>query len=127
MSEQPFEQTLHRLFQDSPTLPDTPLFTARLTGRMERDWTLRRLLIGVTGGGVGLIGLWQFIGQAGVARTLGAVEASTGAMTRNADLARASFGALSQALPYSTEVFWLLGGMLVLAAGLLATRAVDQF
>jgi hypothetical protein len=29
--------------------------------------------------------------------------------------------------PYSTEVMWLLGGLLVLGVGLLATRVVDEF
>lgn len=123
----PFEHTLHRLFQESPALPDAPLFAARLTARLERDWTLRRLLIGATGGAVGMAALWQLIGATGVSRVLSAFETSTGTLSRQADLVSASVGSLQQVIPYSNEVVWLLGGLLVLAAGLLATRAVDQF
>jgi hypothetical protein len=126
MNEPSFEHRLHRLFQEAPVLPDAPLFAARLAQRLERDWTLRRLLIGFTGAAVGLAAMWQLIGQAGVARTLGAVEASTGAFSRNVDLVSVSVTALRQVFPYSTEVTWMLGGMVALAIGLLATRVVDR-
>ena len=127
MAQPSFDQSLHRMFQEHPALPDTPLFAARLEQRLERDWTIRRLAIGVTGGGVGVIALLQLAGQAGLARTLTQVESSSGVISRNVDLVSVSLRTLQQSVPYSTEVMWLLGGMLVLAAGLLATRAVDQF
>ena len=124
---EPFEVQLHKLFQESPSLPDAPLFAARLTARLERDWTLRRLLIGFTGGAVGLAALWQFMGASGVSRAFGAMESSTGVLTRQADMLSLTASSLQQVFPYSTEVMWLLGGLLVLGAGLLATRVVDEF
>lgn len=124
---EPFEVQLHRLFQETPASPDAPLFAARLTARLERDWTLRRLLIGFTGGAVGLASLWQLVGSTGLSRVFGAVQSSTGVLSRQADMLSVTAGSLQQVFPYSTEVMWLLGGLLVLGAGLLATRVVDEF
>ena len=126
MADPSFEHALHRLFQDGPTLPDAPLFAARIEAKLEREWTLRRLLIGAGGAAAGVLATWQAMGSSVLSRILGAIELPSGALSRQNDILRASAGVLQQ-LPYSGEVVWLLGGMVLLAAGFLATRAADQF
>ncbi|CAN5272483.1 hypothetical protein BH09PSE2_BH09PSE2_14240 [soil metagenome] len=126
MADASFEHTLHRLFQDNPSLPDSPLFAARIEAKLERDWTLRRLLIGAGGAAAGVLATWQVMGSNVLTRIVGAIELPTGALSRQNDVLRVSAGALQQ-LPYSGEVVWLVGGLVLLAAGFLATRAADQF
>ncbi len=126
MADPSFEHALHRLFQESPNLPDAPLFAARIEAKLEREWTMRRLLIGAGGAAAGVLVTWQVMGSSVVTRIMGAVELPTDALARQNDVLRVSAGVLQQ-LPYSGEVVWLVGGLVLLAAGFLATRAADQF
>jgi hypothetical protein len=126
MADPSFEHALHRLFQDAPVLPDAGRFAARIEARLEREWTARRILIGLGGAAAGVAAMWQLMGASTLARLVGAVENPTGAVARQTDALRLSLGAV-QSLPYAGEVTWLLGGMILLAVGLLGARAADQF
>ncbi|MEI9965940.1 MAG: hypothetical protein WDM92_16195 [Caulobacteraceae bacterium] len=54
MAELDFESRLNRWFTEAPAFPDADRFAARVQDRLDRSWTLRRLMIGAAGlvGGV---------------------------------------------------------------------------
>src|SRR5579859_6362778 len=68
MSDKTFEMDLERRFAASPILPDTDAFAMRVTARLERGWTFRRMLIGGLGVVGGLIGAGQVLGSGLVSR-----------------------------------------------------------
>lgn len=125
MSDPRFEHELHRLFAEAPPRPDADLFAAEVRGRLDRAWTTRRLLIGAAGVGGGVVAVWQLAG----AQLLGRLEQA--AKTPLSDLWKdnALITGLAPALrtlPMPLEVVWLAGGLMLLAAGMLVTRVVDE-
>ena len=68
MVDRTFEMDLDRQFSISPMLPDSDLFAARVSERLDRGWTFRRLLIGGLGLAGGLIGAGQLLGSGLLAR-----------------------------------------------------------
>ncbi len=125
MAEPAFEQRLVRLFADAPSAPDAPLFAHRLEARLDRAWTARRLTIGVAAFGSASAAVWQFAASAGVARLEEAARAPLMLIDKRLRLAEAAANLL-HALPLAGEAVWLLGGLVLLAAGLAATRLVDE-
>ncbi len=128
MSDHGFESRLHALFAQSPNFPDAPAFAARVQGRLDRGWALRRVFIttaGVAGGGVAAA---QFMS----AHLLS--QADMASRTTRLEAARALANALSRlptvtmhALPFGGEVVWLVAGLVVMAGALLATRVFEEF
>lgn len=125
-SDREFDRRLQRLFCEAPPRPDAELFSAQLRERLDRAWTLRRFLIGAAGAGGGAVALWQLAGSAMVARFDELSRLPSLLALRQAMGVLADAPAL-RALPFSGEIVWLMGGLLVLAAGLVATRMVDEF
>src|SRR5580704_8318976 len=62
MAERNFEVELGRMFAEAPALPDANLFALRVDERLNRGWTVRRLVIGGMGVVGGLIGGAQVLG-----------------------------------------------------------------
>jgi len=56
MAERNFEVELGRMFGEAPALPAADLFALRVDERLNRGWTLRRLVIGGMGVAGGVIG-----------------------------------------------------------------------
>ena len=56
-----FDAQLGRLFNQAPAFPDNEAFAARVTARLDRDWTMRRIMIGVGGLAAGMVVAWQFV------------------------------------------------------------------
>ena len=52
MPDRSLEARLDAFFAESQPLPDAPLFAARVSDRLNRNWTFRRFVIG----GLGLLG-----------------------------------------------------------------------
>ncbi len=137
MSERAFEADLESWFADSPPLPDAALFASRVTGRLERDWTFRRFLIGGLGLIGGLIGGAQVL-DSGLLGRLPAMEAKPGVLghalaTRIQDspLAQTPFvhdtlARLGELGGGNAEVLWMSAAMALFAAGLLVTRAIRE-
>lgn len=125
MAEPAFEHRLVRLFADAPPAPDAALFARRLEQRLDLAWTARRLLIGVAAFGSALAAVWQLAGSTGVARLEEAARAPVMLIGRRLRLAETT-AALLHGLPLAGEAVWLLGGLVLLAAGLAATRLVDE-
>ena len=67
MADRSFEMHLDRMFDQSPSFSDADLFAVRVNERLDRGWSLRRLLIGGLGTMGGLIGVYQVLGTGLVA------------------------------------------------------------
>jgi hypothetical protein len=138
MPDRALEADLESWFADSPPLPDAALFASRVTGRLERDWTFRRFLIGGLGLVGGLIGGAQVLGS-GLLGRLPAIETRPDLMghalatrVQDSTLAQTPFvhdtlARLGDLGGGNAEMLWMSAAMAVLAAGLLVTRAIREF
>jgi hypothetical protein len=125
MAEFDFERRLERMFSEAPAFADADAFARQVEGRLDRDWALRRLMIGVLGLVGGLIVAAQTLG-AGLSQRMQGLggelwERAQVDFSLPAELKAASY------LPYSGEVLWMGAGLALLAVGLIATRVIDEF
>ncbi len=127
MSDLEFETRLDRMFAEPPYFPDAELFARQVEGRMERGWSMRRLLIGGAGIVAGVVGVGQMMG-AGLFLKAAGSEA-----TVQAEAVGKAFGELMSAssnigaLPISPEVLWMTAALGVIGLGFAITRATQEF
>ena len=122
MAEASFEMALDRMFAEAPAFGDAELFAMRCDERLDRGWTLRRVLIGGMGAIGGLIGGAQLLGS-GVWGRLNAMSLESG---------HAIHRGLQGVLPHemapgvvvSSEAIWMSAALAVVAVGLAVTRLV---
>lgn len=138
MAERHFEAELESWFAEAPGLPDASVFADRVTGRLERDWTFRRFVIGGLGLLGGLIGGAQVL-DSGLLSRLTSVESHSGSVTRavadrieGSSLAQSpfihdTFARLAELGGGNAEALWMSVAMALFAAGLLVTRAIREF
>ena len=138
MAEIAFETRLQRLFADPVPLGgagwadglDARAFAARVEARLNRAWAVRRLAVGTAGLAGGAVAVAQLAGHSLVARLDALSQASSAAAGQGADEAVGRLTALTgpvvSRLPFGVELLWMIAGMALLAAALLATRAVDE-
>jgi len=123
-----FDAHLYRLFAQAPPMPDAAEFARRLERRLSRRWALRRGLITFAGVAGAMITLWQVMSAHLIARADVASQAPA-AEARHAlsiALLRVHMATnLVQALPFGGEALWLIAGLAVMAAALLATRLFE--
>jgi hypothetical protein len=125
MAELEFETRLDRMFAQPPFFPDAAIFALKVDHRLERGWSLRRILIG----GLGLIG-----GLFGVAQVV-----SSGLISRAEILSAQSSKLLSQNLhqliplhlsfldlPFGREVLGMSAALAAIALVLGLTRAIEE-
>lgn len=125
MSDPRFEHDLHRMFGEAPPRPDADFFAARVRERLDRAWTLRRVLIGLAGAFSGVIALWQLAGSQAMVQVEQVLKTPVSGLWRENRLV-ADLAPVLKALPLPPEVVWLTGGLMLLAAGMLVTRVVDE-
>lgn len=125
MSDPRFEHELQRMFADAPRRPDAELFAAQVRLRLDRSWTLRRIMIGLAGVFGGVVAVWQMAGVQLMERVQSVARLPISDLWQNGFAATG--GAALRALPIPMEVVWLCGGLMLLAAGMLVTRVVDEF
>ena len=128
MSDPSFEHQLGRLFAEQPTFPDQPAFTAAVQARLERGWTVRRLMIGAAGSVGGLIAAVQIVHADLVHRSGSASHtADDRAHDLAAELIARSQAALHlQTLPFGGEVVWMVAGLGAVGLALVAARVMDS-
>jgi hypothetical protein len=123
-----FDVQLQRLFAQAPPTPDAADFAERLQRRLNRRWAIRRVLITLAGVAGATITAWQVMSAHLIAQADIASHAPTAA-ARHAfavALLRVHLAtSLVQALPFGGEALWLIGGLAVMAAALLATRLFE--
>jgi hypothetical protein len=123
-----FDLQLQRLFAQTPPMPDAGAFAERLQRRLDRRWAIRRVMITLAGVAGALITLWQVMSAHLIAQADIASQAPA-AQVRHAfalALLRVHMAtSLVQALPFGGEALWLIAGLAVMAAALLATRLFE--
>ncbi len=124
MSDFEFEARLERLFAQPPRLEDGAAFTRRVESKLERGWTVRRLLIGVAGLAGGFVAVSQAMTSEMFERVNGislpAVSfssPSTGESVLSQETAR---------VLASGEVTWMAAALIGLAFAFAASRWVEN-
>ena len=125
MADPEFERGLARLFAQAPPAPDALLFVRRLEQRLDLRWTVRRLVIGLAAVGSALLGVRQLAGSSLAERVLAAAQAPLMLFEQRWRVLD-STAVLLNALPVPADVGWLVAGLVILAAGLAATRVMDE-
>jgi hypothetical protein len=123
-----FDLQLQRLFAQAPAMPDAAAFAERLQRRLDRRWAIRRVMITMAGVAGGIITLWQvmsahLIAQADIASQAPAAQARHAFSVALLRVHMAT--SVIQALPFGGEALWLIAGLAVMAAALLATRLFE--
>ncbi|MFN3858501.1 MAG: hypothetical protein ACK4RV_12210 [Caulobacter sp.] len=129
MSDLEFETRLDRMFAEPPHFQDAELFARQVETRLERGWSVRRLLIGAAGTVAGLIGVSQIMGAGLFLRAAGdrageqvqALEGAWASLT-----SAASTNATLGALPVSGEVLWMTAALGVMALAFAITRVTQE-
>jgi len=123
-----FDIQLQRLFAQAPSMPDAAAFAERLQRRLNRRWAIRRVMITLAGLAGGIVTVWQVMSAHILAQADIASQAPV-AQARHAfavALLRVHMAtSLVQALPFGGEALWLIAGLAVMAAALLATRLFE--
>jgi hypothetical protein len=126
MAERNFELELGRMFAEAPALPDAGLFALRVDERLNRGWTLRRVMIGGMGVAGGVIGGVQILGDGLLERLGGAATDAGGQLTgKLADLFADNM--MPQSFPLNAEVIWLAGTVVAAVVAFAVTRVVREF
>ena len=125
MSDAAFERELHRLFGEAPTRPDAELFALRVRERLDLAWAWRRMAVGFAGAGAGAVALWQLGGAQVLTRLADAVSVPASDLWRRTPILDQASAVLRE-VPVPGELIWLVGGLMLLAAGLVVTRIVDE-
>jgi hypothetical protein len=120
-----FERTLERLFAQPHAFADSDAFAAGVQGRLTRNWRMRTVGIGAAGVFGGLIAATQIVGS-GFALKIQQASANSaqaaGAAYKQAWLGLDALGTVSP----TAALFWVVSGVVILAAVVGATRVLDE-
>lgn len=126
MADLDFDMRLSRLFAEAPVLPDADGFARRVEAKLERNWTMRRVLIGAAGLGGGLIVAGQMLAPQISAKIEAVSVAPMATMQRGVEALLPQWKVLSY-VPYSSEMVWLAAGLAALGIAALARRSLEEF
>lgn len=126
MADLDFEMRLGRLFAEAPALIDGDQFAKRVEDRLERSWTLRRVLIGAAGLGGGLIVAGQMIGPQ-ISQRIETVSLAPVSTIQKGVEALAPHWKVFSYLPYSSELLWMAAGLAALGVAAMAKRSIEEF
>lgn len=126
MADLDFEMRLGRLFAEAPALVDGDQFAKRVEDRLERNWTLRRVLIGAAGLGGGLIVAGQMIGPQ-ISQRIETVSLAPVSTIQKGVEALAPHWKVFSYLPYSSELLWMAAGLAALGVAAMAKRSIEEF
>jgi hypothetical protein len=124
-----FEARLESAFAEATVFADADLFVLRVHDALERNWLMRRMVIGALGVLGGLIGVAQLL-RSGLVDHLGAVGGAWRLVNDGLVSLPVSrvFSELFGAGPSTgVEVIWMSGAMAMIALGLFVTRAMREF
>ena len=126
MADLDFEMRLGRLFAEAPALIDGDQFAKRVEDRLERSWTLRRVLIGAAGLGGGLIVAGQMIGPQ-ISQRIETVSLAPVSTIQKGVADLAPHWKVFSYLPYSSELLWMAAGLAALGVAAMAKRSIEEF
>jgi hypothetical protein len=121
-----FDNQLGRLFNQPPAFSDNEVFAALVTARLDRAWTMRRMIIGVGGLAAGVVVAWQFLaGRLGGELSLVSSDTRQ-AMDSSVNRLISGFDHVVS-LPAGSETLWLGAALAVAALAMAITRAVEAY
>ncbi|HYF24013.1 MAG TPA: hypothetical protein VD929_11510 [Caulobacteraceae bacterium] len=125
MVEREFEAKLERMFSEPAPMPDADLFARAVEERLDRAWRLRTVGIAAAGAIGGVIALGQTVG-AGFGMRLREASSSSAVALDQAlnDMTRQGEALLGFGM--GAGMFWTVSAMMVIAAGIAATRLLDE-
>lgn len=121
MAEIEFERRLERLFADPPSFADEAAFAARVEQKLDRGWTMRRMLIGAAGLVGGLIGASQLI----MSNFFGQVETASQGSSRAIQASAAQIARIDW-MPAGSGAVWVASALAVVAMGFVLTRVLEE-
>jgi hypothetical protein len=126
MAERNFEVELGRMFAEAPALADADLFALRVDERLNRGWTVRRLVIGGMGVAGGVVGGAQVLGGGLIERLGGAATDAGGQLTgKIVDVVENNL--MPQSFPLNAEVVWLTAVVVAAVLAFAVTRVAREF
>lgn len=125
MSDFEFEARLERLFAQPPKVTDSAVFCRQVQSRLDRDWTLRRGLIGAAGVVGGVVAASQAFGS-GVLSRLQDLRLPTAAFLDDPAIRSALAGDGAGAFAAGGEAIWVAAALLALAAAFTVTQVMDR-
>jgi hypothetical protein len=120
-----FDSQLSRMFSDVPVFADSGAFAAQVTARLERDWSMRRAMIGVGGLAAGVVVAWQFIAGRFSGDLTAVSDGAVAEVTRNLGRVSADLNQL-MIMPAGNETLWFGVALAAIALTFAVTRAVDN-
>jgi len=133
MVDRDFELELERRFADAPAAYDPVGFAARVTARLDRNWTFRQMLIGGLGIAGGLIGAGQFLGgglisqlAGGLSRTNAAIVHIVEARGALESLLMEAGDALTSGATLDSRIIMMSAALAVVAGALFVTRVIQE-
>jgi hypothetical protein len=121
MDERGFEAGLERMFSQPPAMADADAFTRKVEHRLNRDWRWRTLGIGAAGVIGGAIAATQALHSGLGLKVKEASASSSLAVDDIYHQAEMLFQTGS-----GIGLFWIVSGLLIVAAIVGATRALEQ-
>ncbi len=121
MSDFDFEARLERLFAQPPQVQDPIGFARRVEARLDREWAVRRLMIGVAGVAGAAIMLSQSLGAEVMSRLDAFVAPAQRLATEQWQIATGE-SLLNQPGLLSGELLWTLAAVAGVIAAFAATR-----
>jgi hypothetical protein len=129
MADKSFEMALERGFAEAPTFLDADLFALGVAEKLDRGWTLRRLVIGGLGLVGGLIGASQLLNTDILTRMNAFVTKVDGVSVRGAIRMPAVHefeGLVSGAGSADGQFMWMVSVLAALSVGLFVARAIRE-
>lgn len=127
-----FERALERLFAEPQVFSDADAFVGKVKSRLARNWRIRTLGIGAAGVAGGVVAASQIIGsglaiqlQQASVQSVRAADVVYHQTQSGLDATRSGLDALSHITP-GAGLFWVVSGLMILAAVIGATRVLDE-
>ena len=120
-----FERRLERALIEGAAALDGAAFARSVERRLARIWATRRLAIALAGVGSALLAVRRIADSSVATRLEATVRSPFALLGRRFGLLKNDVPLL-RLLPVSADAVWLLAALVLLAAGLLATRLFDE-
>jgi hypothetical protein len=125
MSDPSFEARLERLYAQSPRVTDAEGFARRVESRLDREWSLRRVLIGAAGVAGGTVAVTQMVGAQMSTRLAGALEPLNRSVSQGWQ--SSWYADLQTGGLFSGDAVWILTALAGLGLSLAVARMADAF
>ncbi len=125
MADLELESRLDRLFAETPALDDADGFARRVQNRLDRSWTLRRVMIGGLGVAAGLIAVVQLVAS-GVINRAEIISTQSSKVLSIALANHLPAHLLSDTMPMGGDFMWAAAALGAVAVALVVLRMIGD-